>query len=130
MKLTDAREAYYTFSGKLSDVVRQLDLAGVALIWLFALKADNGDITIPCALRWPLGLFVVSLASDIMQYLCATIAWGCFHRHKEKQGVADNVDIYAPKQLNWLPLFFFWLKTLLNLAGYAFIIMFIARMII
>ena len=35
MKLKDAREIYYFYSGKTSDLVRQLGLAGIAVIWLF-----------------------------------------------------------------------------------------------
>ncbi len=39
MKLSDYRETYYEFSGKLSDVSRQLSFAGIALIWLFKLDS-------------------------------------------------------------------------------------------
>ena len=35
MKLKDAREFYYFNSGKTSDLVRQLGLAGIAVVWIF-----------------------------------------------------------------------------------------------
>jgi hypothetical protein len=41
MKLGDARAAYEALSGKASDIVRQLSLAGVGLIWLF--KTGTGS---------------------------------------------------------------------------------------
>jgi hypothetical protein len=37
MKLEDVRAAYETLSGKASDLVRQLSLAGVGLIWVSSL---------------------------------------------------------------------------------------------
>jgi len=41
MKLKDAREIYYFYSGKTSDLVRQLGLAGIAVIWLFKYDAQG-----------------------------------------------------------------------------------------
>jgi len=41
MKLEDVRQAYEDLSGKASDIVRQLSLAGLALVWLFHAGSDK-----------------------------------------------------------------------------------------
>ena len=38
MKLSDYRETYYEFSGKASDVTRQLAFAGIAIVWIFKIE--------------------------------------------------------------------------------------------
>jgi hypothetical protein len=35
MKLDDAKSAYEVLSGNASDIIRQLSLAGVGLVWIF-----------------------------------------------------------------------------------------------
>ena len=130
MKLSEARNDYYTHSGKLSDVVRQLDFAGIALIWMFTTKTDNGAIVVPAALHLPLGLFVLSLAADVMQYTCASLVWGWYHRHKEKTGLTGDDEFTAPKGMNWPAIFFFWSKTVLNLIGYGIVLLYMARLLI
>ena len=113
MKLKDAREFYYFYSGKTSDLVRQLGLAGIAVIWIF--KYDvQGIPKIPQALSIPLILIIIGLALDLLQYTIATFIWGIFQRHKEVSGVDENVDFLAPKQFNWPAIFFFVLKETLN----------------
>jgi len=35
MNLQDYRDDFYTYSGKASDISRQLAFAGIAIIWIF-----------------------------------------------------------------------------------------------
>lgn len=63
MKLKDALENYYFHSGKTSDLVRQLALAGIAVIWLFKYEV-TGVPKVPAQLLLPLGLIVCGLALD------------------------------------------------------------------
>lgn len=117
MKLEKYLETYYWFSGKASDVARQLAFAGVAIIWIF--KAGNGLQTkIPNGLLLPLILLCLSLASDLLQYVTGTIIWGFFHRYHEKKMTGD---IKASAWLMKPILIFFILKIILVSA--AFIIM-------
>ena len=51
MNLKDAREHYYFHTGKVSDIVRQLGLGAIAIVWLFR----SGDTT---AAAIPLELLV------------------------------------------------------------------------
>src|SRR6478672_3157292 len=44
MKLSKYRETGEYFSGKASEIVRQLILAGIAIIWVFKIKVGNADV--------------------------------------------------------------------------------------
>lgn len=121
MKLKDARELYYFYSGKTSDLVRQLGLAGIAVVWIF--KVDvQGIPKIPQALLPPLILIVLGLALDLLQYAVATSIWGIFQRRKELSGIADDADFLAPKQLNWPTIVFFVLKAASIIAAYVYLL--------
>ncbi len=118
MKLKDALENYYTFSASLSNVNRQLCFAGIAVIWVFVIKNDNGAHTLPSNLIFPLGCYVLGLAFDLSHYIAASITWGLYHRHKEKSGISPDTEFQAPRTLNWPAISFFWLKTLCTFVGY------------
>ena len=46
MKLSEYKKTYEDFSGKASNVVRQLSFAGIAVIWIFKVQS-NGSLKIP-----------------------------------------------------------------------------------
>lgn len=117
MKLKDYRNDYYVFSGKASDVARQLAFAGIALIWVF--KVDKaGVMALPGGLLVPVGAFVVALSLDLLQYLFATLIWGSFSRYQEMRKKKDDDELLAPAILNWPALVCFWLKLLAVVVGY------------
>jgi hypothetical protein len=108
VKLKDARDNYYFYSGKTSDILRQMALAGVALAWIF--KHDvNGTPVIPAGLLAPTFLVVLTLVFDFAQYISGTIAWGTYNRYKEKK-VGEEAEFLAPAMINWPALAFFVLK--------------------
>jgi hypothetical protein len=103
MKLRDARNAYEQFSGKASDLVRQLSLAGVGLIWVFRSGAGATDAPLllaPELLRAAVFIFL-ALLFDLLQYLLGTAIWGIYHRYKERKGTQESSEFLAPEQLNW-----------------------------
>lgn len=123
MKLNEAREHFYTFSGTLSNVNRQLCFAGIAVVWIFTTKAENGAYSLPSDLLIPLWFFVGGLALDLLHYIAASASWGIFHWIKEKSNSVDeNSDFLAPGYINWLPNFFFWSKTVCTLIGYGLLL--------
>ena len=128
MKLKDALDNYYFHSGKTSELLRQLGIAGIAVIWLFKFEVQ-GTPKIPEPLFRPLILIVVSLACDLLQYSLATIVWAVFHRYKERAGVGNDDDFLAPKQINWPALVFFYTKVASLVAAYIFLLLFLARTI-
>lgn len=125
MKLKDARENYYFHTGKTSELVRQLGLAGIAVIWLFK-KDVAGVPKIPEELFLPLVLIVLGLALDLLQYVSGSIIWGFYQRWKEKR-VEEDADFEAPRQLNWPAIGFFALKAPAVVAAYALLLSFLAR---
>lgn len=128
MKLKDARDLYYFYSGKTSDLARQLGLAGIATIWLFKQEVE-GMPKIPSPLIAPLILIIVGLAFDLIQYAVATCIWGVFQRSKEASGIIEDTDFLAPKYFNWPGISFFFLKTLAIVVAYVFLLSYLASTI-
>lgn len=100
MKLVDARNAYYEFSGKVSDISRALALAGIALIWVFKIDSKDGP-HVPHELILPAFVLVLALSADFLHYVVATFAWGMYHRYKEKKGATEKDQFLAPRWINW-----------------------------
>ena len=116
--LPDIRKDYQYYSGKSSDVARQLSLAGIALIWIFKVE-KAGPLAVPEALHLPAILFVVSLGLDLLQYVFSTAIWGIFSYYHEQNGMKDDMELEAPNFFNWPSLAFFWGKLLTVLFAYA-----------
>ena len=129
MKLSDAREFYYVHSGKTSEIVRQLALAGVAVVWLFKYEVI-GVPKVPKELLWPLSLIVLCLTFDLLQYTVATMAWGIFHRSKERSGVTEDADFTAPPKINWPAITLFWLKVSSIFGAYLLLLRYLAETVI
>ena len=120
MKLGDARGAYESLSGKASDIVRQISLAGIALVWLFKASGTVGGPTIsldPKLLRAAICIFI-ALLCDFLQYLSGTVLWFVYFRYKEKKRVKESDEFLAPPQLNWPMWTLFYLKSAMMLVAY------------
>jgi hypothetical protein len=118
MTLSEAREGYYSHTGKASDVARQLAFAGIALIWIFK-KDSPGTPTIDGAFVPAAKWLVFALIADLLQYVLAAAIWGSFIRWKERQdGTTMETRFSAPPQLNWPGLFFFGAKIVCVFVGY------------
>jgi len=142
MKLEEAQDTYERRTARLSEIVRQLNFAGIAVIWLFRSGDKTGGIPYNDALLWPLGLFIISAAFDLLQFAYASAAWGIFSRHQEKKLNERNAKIKdpnvepddeiddAPGAINWVSNFFFWGKAILTVVGYYFLICYIARYLV
>lgn len=115
MKLKDTREAYETFTGKASDIARQLGFAGIAIIWLF-----RSDGKIPSELLPVAVLIIVGLAFDFLQYVYGSMVWGVYHHRKSRQVKFDeNAKFTVPRIINMPTSFFFWGKVVST--GFAYI---------
>lgn len=126
MNLDDARGAYEALSAKASDIVRQISLAGVALIWIFKSGTDS-SISLERPLLKAAFFIFLALALDFLQYLSGTVIWFIYFRHKENAGVSKSVEFLAPPQLNWPMWTFFYLKSAAMLVAYGcYIIPFLA----
>lgn len=124
MKLEDVREAYYFHTGKLSDIVRQLAFAGIALVWVF--KTDvQGRPTVPPLLIKAALFLVAGLTLDLLHYVAGSVIWGIYHRKKEREGKKEDDDVSAPGEINWPLIFFFWSKTVVMVVAYVYILRFL-----
>lgn len=128
MLLKEARENYYFHTGKVSDIVRQLALGGIAIIWLF--HAKNGEtVVVPRTLLVPAALLVFGLAFDLLQYACGSACWGVFQWRKERTGVSEDQDIMVPNAINWPAIVFFWLKVATTIFAYYFLLAYLAEIL-
>jgi len=118
MKTGDAKAAYEALSAKASDIVRQLSLAGIGLVWLFRIGNDKTPALDQALLRAALWI-TVALLCDFLQYLIGSITWFLYFRRKEKQQIPNTEEFQAPEQLNWPTWFLFCLKAVLTIVAYA-----------
>ena len=110
MKISEAREAYYGYSGSVSTVARQLAFAGIALVWVFRVPSED-TVILPGALWLPTILLILGLALDMIHYLVSAAVWGVFHRISEKRHPDEpDREVDAPAWLNWPGLAAFWGK--------------------
>lgn len=121
MKVKDYRADFYTFTGKASDLNRQLALAGIAIIWLFKKDTIPG-MSIPREMLWPGALIVASLATDIIHYCAASLIWRSVYRRLEDAGKDDEDDTTHSVWLERPLWALFCLKIALVLAAYALIL--------
>jgi hypothetical protein len=98
VKLQDYRDDFYTFSGKASDISRQLAFAGIAIIWLFK-KDTLPGLSIPRELLLS-GIFILlSLALDLVHYCLASLVWRLYYRGKEKSGTSEDEELHHSEWL-------------------------------
>lgn len=128
MKLSDYRNTYYEFSGKVSDITRQLSFAGIAIIWLFRVKQEDFP-KIPNELILPTITISLTLAFDLLQYVAATAVWGIFQWYKERQleDLSEDPDLDSPAKLKWLQFSFFILKLFFLIFSYYLIIVYLSK---
>lgn len=125
MKLEQYRGAYYEYSGKASDIARQLGFAGIALIWAFKTNNSDGSFSLAPELLLAGALIVAGLSFDLLQYVVAAVIWGTYSRHKEKQGIKSGSNLDAPRYFNWPGLAFFTLKIVSILSAYVVLFCFL-----
>ena len=125
-KLSDYKLVYEEASLKVSDLTRQMALAGIAIIWIFR-QSDKPDLVICKQLLPPLILFVTTLSFDITQYVYKTIAWYVFYRKKEKKIKKKNPNppTQAKPNINRPTWICFWIKVTTLIIGYIFIFIYL-----
>jgi hypothetical protein len=85
MNLEDAKAAYETLSGKASEIVRRISLAGVGIIWIFKSGTGNSLLLDRPLLRAAFFIFL-ALLLDFLQYVLGTTIWFTYFRYREKKG--------------------------------------------
>lgn len=118
MKRADALENYEYFTTSLSSLNRQLAFAGIAVIWVAILSQSSSDLTNQLTAFSPIFWFVSSMVLDLFHYIYASLAWGLFHRLKDKPDIPEDEDFTAPDWINWPSLLLFWAKVIAVCIGY------------
>ncbi|MEC3876419.1 hypothetical protein [Chryseobacterium salviniae] len=124
MKLSEYQQDYYTFTGKLSDISRQLSLAGIAIIWIFKTTVKD-KIILDASLKYAATFIILSLAADLLQYTYQSITWSVFYYTKKRNGNNDDDIIYSPEYLNYTSWILFSAKIILLIIAYILIIIFL-----
>jgi len=115
-------DSFDIYTGKVSDIARQLSFAGIAIIWIF----KTGDSYKPENIGWflwPLIWFVVTLVLDFLQYIAGSLTWYFYARTIEKEqrkfgGLNLDKEYDPPDYLLWPMYILFWLKTITISIGY------------
>ncbi|WP_346239621.1 hypothetical protein ABDK00_018160 [Niabella insulamsoli] len=108
--LKDWLEDFHDDTGKISDLVRNLALAAIGIIWIF----KNTDLThniIPKELVLPLKFVVIGLLLDLFQYVWRAINIYIIYSIKAKrfdEGKLTDAEIADVKVPNYIP-FLTWL---------------------
>jgi hypothetical protein len=124
MKLSGVRDQYYFHSGKVSDIIRQMALAGIGLVWIFKFE-ENNQPKIPAELIPATVLIVIGLTLDFLQYVTATLMWATRARKLENKGTTDDQEVSLPDWINYPALLFFWTKIPVIVSAYAVLIHFL-----
>lgn len=146
MILKDFRDAYYDSSQSLSNISRQLALAGVALVWLFKTtllpatinnaSVDTGLYLIEGDLYKALSFFIICLVLDYLQYFVKSLIWGIVHTwHDIKIGKnkpnKENTEVNQPWAIiNWPAIVFFWGKALSVGIGYYYAMKYLSMVLL
>jgi hypothetical protein len=129
MKLSAARDCYYSHSGNASSAARQIAFAGIAVVWVFNQPQSGAPIGLPEQLIAVLLFLCIALALDLLQYSVSTAIWGFYSRVKEKElkhKFHSDPDIEPPPQLNWPGVTFFWFKLSALFAAYLLLARYLA----
>ncbi len=130
LTLEKARSAYDHYSGKASEITRQLGFAAIALVWVFRIIEPSGNQRLSGELIQAGELAVLGLALDYLHYIAATVIWGAYSRYKEWQGALLNDALKPPSYINWLPLGLFWGKIIAMLFAYKWILVYLNKHIL
>lgn len=124
MKIQEALDAYYSATGTVSTITRQLSLSGIAIIWIFCV-VENGTVTIPMQLKIPALAIIISLIFDLLQYVVKATSWGIFKDIMYNQHKDFEKDVDEPKGVKSAILFFFVGKIVAMIVAYWNIFFFI-----
>ena len=110
MTRSDVYEEFKFYTGKASDVVRQLALAGFAVVWLFKQDTKAGP-TIPRDFKSALVFLLLALLFDFLHYSVASVVWERYKdelSHRPATGV--NEDVQSPPSVYYPGAFFYYSK--------------------
>jgi hypothetical protein len=133
--LNDYLEFMGAYTSNASAANRSLALGGIGIIWLFK-KPESGLVIQKNLLNFPLLLFAISLALDLLQYFFGAVAWKLFYERKywiwkNKMKYDNNYacDIPAPNFIS-VPIYIFWIsKILVMIIAYTLLLKYLVNIL-
>src|SRR4051812_39208439 len=101
MNVSEFREAYYKATDRVSELVRHLGFAGIAIVWILRTGEHTGGVKYSNELLLPLGLCVLTLACDLLQYVYKTAAWGFLNWFYWRKYHSNDAFVSVGGWLNW-----------------------------
>ncbi len=115
-------EEFHYYSGKASEATKSLAFGGIAVIWVFHEDSPSKP-TIDPQFIFPLALFTLSLACDLLHYIVGAITWYWFFIYHERNTPKKKQDnISAPEWKRDLVTGFFYVKIAVLLLAYVVLI--------
>ncbi len=125
MNLEEIRKSYEELSGSLSSVVRQINFAGIAIVWI--LVGEKSE-TLPQQLYNACTFLVISIILDALQYLIGTFSWHMCYLFKHEKNVADkDIEVQESEWVNVIPWLCIYAKTIITAIGYWYIFSFLMK---
>jgi len=121
VKRSAVTEEYVFYTGKASDVVRQLALIGFAVIWLFKRETNAGPV-VPTAFLWPAFFLLLALIADLLQYAIAAPLWGWYDEKLNTSNTPKDADVKPPDRLYVASRVCFYAKLLSLIAGFIWLL--------
>ncbi len=109
MKLSDARESFYSNTGTVSELCRKLSYSGLAVIWIIRTGSDL-SASYETWWLWILIGYVLSLACDLLQYFSLGECWRRYNDERFKAGVSLDDEVEPPERLNYMGFLFYYVK--------------------
>lgn len=128
MVLSDFNKKADEYTAKASEIVRQMLLGAIAVIWLFK-GGDSVDDRIDKFLLLPLVSIILGLLSDLLQYVIGGQIWKSFFRKNEKLHKGSDPEIKAPKKYSMVIYVFYWAKISFMIMAYILIVIYLSRKI-
>lgn len=118
LEFKEGQQAFYDHSGKVSDICRQLCLAGFAFLWLLVKKGDTEGINSSSCSITAFIMFMVCMFLDAGQYAYCAIKWNKFT--KDRPNAKANDEFELPDNFTDTAYVFFFAKCVFCIIGYAF----------
>ena len=135
----EVRDVHRHYNETIGQSVRQLALAGIAVVWLFKLSSSNA-INLPRSFVMPLLLFVITLTLDFMHVALGSLLFGrsisaLLTRWSNPQGLSGlNKLLYRKEEIQGAVLLgspalrvLFWTRVVTLALGYFLLIMAVSK---
>lgn len=121
MELKEYKTKSHEYTAKASEIARQLNLAGIGIIWIVKTAFPELKLS-DFQLLMPLILISISLIFDFLQYFIGGVIWIRFYKNKEKAGISKTMDVQSPEWRNKILYVFYYIKFAFMFLAYIFIV--------